>query len=212
MQGESRFSNDYPCLVNRVAINVTAGVSNYTLDDSVFNIRRITWLGWKLEPFSQRDLRNTLMSGTQPGRPRYYNYSNIGRQTIQLYPVPIINVPPVYGDDLWGAQIGNAVIVEYYAIADGIVNKLPLYMRRRFLKAFTLWRCYLMEGKGQNLKAASYYSQKWEMFKTMYEDIFNDLINKPRNLTTDPYVKDLPYPPFARLPIDKFGVDVSDEY
>jgi hypothetical protein len=75
--------------------------------------------------------------------------------------------------------------VEFYTVADGIGYKLPDYIRRRLLKAYVLRQLFLAEGKGQNLKAAKYWSAKWNYLMRSYGEQVYDQLNTPRRLISN---------------------------
>lgn len=181
--GESSFVTEFPCLLDRLSLDVLNSTNKYALPDSVLSIRRVTWKGKKLHPMSGRSFRDLGSNGlNQFGTPRDYVFNNLGKNIIQLYPIPNENLPQV--SDLFGTGIKTGCIVEFYSLPTTLIT-LPDYIRRRFLKAFTMWRAYLKEGKGQNLKAAKYYADKWTLLSTLYSERFTSIIQNSRNLVTE---------------------------
>lgn len=209
-QGEMHFAQEYKCIIDRVALSIVSGTSVYSLDDSTIDIRRVTWKGWKLDPMPQRELRRIRLSGTQPGRPYYYIYNNISALTIQLFPVPQETIAST-SSNLYGSEIANRCIVEFFRAPNYTSMIIPPFIKRRLIKNYVLKMCFAMEGKGQNLKASKYFTQKWEVLKESYGNILEDLINSPRQLV----VVNQPNRFYRRLakpilPIDQFGISVDD--
>jgi hypothetical protein len=206
-EGEADFAQDYPCIIKRVALTVVAGTSTYTLSDDVLSIRRVSWKGVKLDPMPQRTFRETFQPGTSSGRPYWYIYNNIGQNQIKLFPNPNESVASIT-TNLYGSEIANRVIVEYYRVPDYVTEIIPLYFRRRLLKVFVMRGCFQIEGAGQNLKNSKYFTSKWDFLKAKYGQLLSDLYLKPKRLVLSGYnVQRHPASPV--LPLDRFGSSVD---
>lgn len=211
-QAETLFATDYPCVVERVALNVVSGTASYALPELLLSIRRVTWKGRKLHPVPTR-LMNEYFQGalsTQTGRPEYYLFNGISANTIKLFPTPNENVASVT-TDLYGAEIKNRVIIEYYQLPDHASKTIPDFFRRRLIKAYTLQRCFAIEGKGQNLKNAKYHGQKFDSLKGAYGTLLNEIFNKPRRLILSGGVDFQGYiPPGPMYSLSRFGISVNE--
>src|ERR1035441_806887 len=85
-EGENNFAVEYPCILKRISLTVNSGDQLVTLPDDVVSIRRVTWLGYKLDPLPQRNFREVFQNATQTGRPFWYVFNNVGQNLIQLFP------------------------------------------------------------------------------------------------------------------------------
>ena len=177
-------------LFYRTTISVTQGWSTVTLPSYVRKIARITWKGYKIWPVSWREMRDLNPSvavvsdeeryETTQGKPLYYCLHPNNYRKIQFFPAPneSIAADPLGTADIMGTAIPNYVIVSCYR-APSTSNpslQLPPYIARRTKKAYALREAFLIEGKGQNIKASDYYSQKydWEIenFKKINNGVF----------------------------------------
>lgn len=211
-EAEDDFAAGCPCIVKRVALDIVAGTDTYSLPDDIHSIRRVTWKGIKVDPMpgkAYKELFQGLTITSSQGQPFWYIYNNIGLKTIRLYPAPNDTLPTVT-TDLYGASIRTKCILEYFQMPDYSSAIIPTYFRRRLLKPYVLNRCYSIEGKGINMKAASYYATKYSLLKELYTRLLYTLHGKPRRLIiTEPTFR------FARsvappvLPIAKFGESVE---
>ena len=97
-------------------------------------------------------------------------------------------------------------IVEFYRTPDYFDFKIPLFIRRRLLKAYVMKMCYAKEGDGQNLKAVKYWTAKYDGLKELYTQLLEELINRPRKLIANGNGNDITRIARPTLPIDKFGI------
>ena len=205
-KGENTFASERPCIVDRTSLAIVSGTDIYTLPNYVIDIKRITYKGWKLFPMPHRDLRQSYLSGKQGGRPYWYVFNNIGQSQIKLFPVPQENITAdnTY-TKLWGSGILTDFIIEFYRLPDsaGVSPLIPVFFRRRLLKAYVASRSFQMEGRGVNLKASKYWKDRFGFLKETYSNLLDDLTNKPRNIIANNTVG-RPYgflPPPPLLPI-----------
>lgn len=207
-EAESTFACDHPCIVRRVALTIVAGTSIYSLRDDVASIRRVTWKGYKLDPLPQRNFREVFQSGTQSGQPFWYIFNNIGLNQIQLFPSPTENVSSIT-TNLYGSEIPNRVIVEYWQLPNYSTFIIPLYLRRRLLKAYVLRGCFNVEGPGQNLKNAAYFKKKYQYLSDRYGLLLNYFMNKPKKLVVNGISGSNYFPGKPMLPISRYGTSVD---
>ncbi len=169
-EGEQEIASTVKCVKERVALDVVAGTATYVLPDDCLDITRLTWKGFKIDPFSARDYHDLNDTSRSASRPEGYIFNQQGRNTIRFHPIPDIDVDTI-SSDLWGSEIANRVIVEYNQM-----GTLPDYIRRRMIKYFVLERCFRIEGDGQNLKCATKmlarYNGYIDVFKKAYHETF----------------------------------------
>lgn len=209
--GEDTFVTTYPCLVSRVALEVTATVADYALPELLHDIRRVTWKGKKLYPLPKR-LQNEIFQGTQftqTGTPLYYLYNGITARTIRLYPTPNISLAATTSN-LYGSEIGNRCIIEYFQLSDHSAKVIPTFFRRRLLKSYVLSKCFQIEGKGQNLKNAAYHKKKWEDLSIVYGSLMQELFNRARRLIVGSATTRVGTPPAPHYNYAKYGISVGE--
>lgn len=175
-QAEIQLTAESDSLVDRYAVPIISGQTEYQLPTRIIDVRRITYRGKKLDPFSGQDL---IWSGSTPntpaqGIPKFYTYSYKGYPVIKLYPAPSENLPtPV--DSLWTVEgIRNSLCVEFVSEPDftsGSDLRIPSTIRRQYVKDFVMYRCFKREGKGMDPRAATYFKMKFEMDKAEHREI-----------------------------------------
>lgn len=210
-EGENQFAEDFPCILTRMSLTIVANQSIYVLPDDVKSIRRITWQSWKLDPLGQRNMREVFQYASQVGKPFWYIFNNIGANTIKFFPCPPTNINPS-GLDLYSDAITTDVIVEYYQLPNFTISIIPLYIRRRLLKAYVLKGCFGIEGAGNNIKNRDYFSQKWDMLKERYGQLLGELHNKSRKLCLNGITSSQFFPGQPVLPVSRFGIGIDDGY
>ena len=209
-EGEDHVSHEHPFLVGRTSLDIVSGTSTYTLPDYVVSIRRITFLGQMLDPLPSRNFREVFQSGTQQGKPFWYVYNNIGQNKIQLFPCPNQTVPDV--TNVWDSEIRTGCIVEYYRVTDNSTYVIPPYLRRQLLKQYVAYKCYAIEGAGQNIKMRDYFKKKWDIKEQEFFDFLDEIHSKPRKLIVGNLIGNKYYPTSPVLPIGTFGIGVDDGY
>lgn len=208
-EGEDLFNQEYPTIVDRLALNILSGTNQYELPDYVLSIRRVTWLGWKIDATTHRDLRESNQTGNETGsRPFNYIFNNIGQLKIQFFPTPDIDISSV-NNDLYGAEIPNRVIVEFYRASDYNTFTIPSFFSTRLLNAYAQSRLRLLEGRGTHLKSTKYFTQKWLALKDKYGELLGSLQTAPRRITIG--VNSInPTVLTPQLSISKFGIGVDE--
>lgn len=179
-EGEKDLSIRLNCIVDRVALSIVKGTYEYTLENYIIGIKRVTWKGKRLDPLSYNEwvtfLNPTLASGdgTPESIPYNYIYNDIGSKNIILYPIPNETIASTTSN-LWGSEIANRVIVEFYRTPDtsGNTYRIPDYLRRRIVKCYALWKLLAQDGEGQDIKASNFYSFKYEFYVNLSKIILN---------------------------------------
>ncbi len=208
-QGEQDFAEECPCIHKRISLNVTAYSHTYNLPDDVLSLRRVTWKGKKLDPLPHRGFREVFQSATQAGDPFWYIFNNIGLNQIRLFPTPSSSLAPPTSSLYAEVAINAGVIVDYFQAPDFVNAVIPLYVRRRLLKAYALYGCFNIEGEGQNLKNAQYHLKKYQFLRGKYKQLINDLHNKPRKLVVSGIQASNYFPGSPILPVSRYGQSVD---
>lgn len=183
--GEQDMVNRVACLFHRFPLDILGGTSVYTLPVKTSRIRRVTWLGEKLDPISFQDMciidpgfvwaSSTENNDIPQGKPRYYVLHPTNINDIRFYPCPPENI--TYDNtDVYGAGTDTNVIISCFRNIDGTDEKfqLPDYIYRRAVKAYVLWKAYLREGKGQNLRASEYFKSKYDYYVSHFDKLNSD--------------------------------------
>jgi hypothetical protein len=210
-EAESLFASEYPCILTRLALTISANQNTYALPDNVRSIRRITWQGWKLDPLGQRNMREVFQYASQVGTPFWYIFNNIGANNIQFFPIPGISINPS-GLNLYSDAIAVDVIVEYFMLPDFVTNFVPQYFRQRLLKPYVVKQCMSIENQGQNMKMAQYWSKRWDLLKARYGSHLGEIHGKSRKLCLNGIQNDQFFPGSPLLPVAQYGIGVDDGY
>lgn len=197
-EAELEIATQVKCITKRIALDVRSGESLYNVPEDVISIRRVTWLGKKLEAkefrgllqypiispagvigaftqfsFNVRAFFSSSSNSTPSGPPYLYFYSGYGENVIKLFPTPAMNILPTGLEDLFGPDIASMCIVEYYAFPDTSTNtyRLPSYIARRLIKCFVLSKCYAIESPGQDLVASQRFAQRFTELMSNFRSI-----------------------------------------
>lgn len=214
-QGEIEVSVERPFLVKRLSPELVEGQALYTLPDEVMNIRRMMFLGWKLDPLPMRNWKEVFQGQNyQKGRPFWYIYNNMGLQTIKLFPAPDQDTPnvPIEADRWKPNHILNSFILEYYMPSNNVDKVLPPWIKRQLLKLYVSKQIYAMEGPEQSLILAKYFAAKWQLKKKEFMTLLDALYGEPRKLVTNQIISSNYFPGSPVLPITKFGISVEPGY
>jgi hypothetical protein len=198
---EEEIVNDAPkSIYFRYSLSTTAGISVYTLPSYIRGILRITWKGTKLDPLSATELSEmtpksvvvseaTKVESTQ-SKPRYYSLHPNNYRNIRFFPTPNESIVGAASDEVNGADIDTKVIISGWRNPDPTDASiaLPSFVARRTRKAYALAKAFAIEGKGQDLKAAEYYEDKYQsliqLLKSISESTF---LSKKHCLQPAPY-------------------------
>lgn len=209
--GEQAFTDEYPCIIKRIALTINANVPLYTLPDDVRSIRRISYQGQKLDPLGQRNMREVFNNPTQVGTPFWYIFNNLGQNNIQFFPIPPQAITPS-GLNLFAEAIPVDVIVEYFTQPDFNTYIIPMYFRRRLLKPYVVKMCFTVENQGQNVKYSKYWDQRWLLLKEKYGQFLDSIHNKSRKLCLNGITSNQFFPGSPLLPVSRFGIGIDDGY
>lgn len=173
--GEQEIAQMLNCLIARYSVPVLANTPTYALPLDVLSIRRVTWLGRKKYPLPAREYHNLNVVQVF-SEPIFYVPNQQGRNTIRFHPIPSVSIAAYGGANinLFGPEIPNRVIVEYYQLPDSITTQLPHYIRRRLIKYYVLKECFAQEGNGQNLKVAAKMEERFNFYMGIFRKIHSD--------------------------------------
>jgi len=180
-EGEIALQREVKSIQKRVALATVVGVSEYTLPSDAIGITRITWKGFKLDPYAGSELRGSDSTPGSPtqGKPRFYVYSDLGYRVVKLYPAPNESLAIPVGD-LWSdVSINSALIVQYVALPDftTLTQRIPSLLRRQTVKDYVMFRCFMKEGKAMDIKAGEYFRRKFEFDKSIHKDSWSYLFS-----------------------------------
>lgn len=196
--GEQDMCNRVPCLFHRFAIQITANTSVYTLPVKTSRIRRVTWLGRKLDPITFEDMTlinpnfvyadaNNKTDIPVSSKPDYYMLHPTNLNDIRFYPCPDTSIT-IDGANVYGVGTDTNVIISCFRNIDGTNEafQLPDYIYRRSIKAYVLWKAFAAEGKGQNMAASNYYRSKYEYYVKMFIKLNEDsFVSKKYSLSSN---------------------------
>lgn len=169
-----QINQDVQCVFEKSYFPTTKGLSLYTLPSFVRSVRRITWLGKRLDPVSWDELialspatvavnQSQFSEESVVSRPLYYAMHPTNPYAIRFFPTPDLSLPASGGNPY--ATIANEQFccLSYWRTTDESSDKtsLPQYIARRTKKSYILGKAYEAEGKGQNLAASKYYLGKY---------------------------------------------------
>lgn len=192
LEGEQEIATSLKCIIARTSPSIVALTSTYILPADLLSIRRVTWNGIKIEPMPARDY-HSLNNVASSSRPIFYIFNQQGRNTIRFYPIPDVTIAS--GTQLFSSDIESCVIVEYYQIPDGSTVLLPAYIRRRLIKYWVLYKCFMQEGKGQNLKASKRFKVRYDFYFAHFKHIYAGHWVAQLNTLDSPYGIDVLAPP-----------------
>ena len=181
------------CIWCRECVPVTVGVSVITLPNYVRTLRRVTWRGRTLDAENWEELtmlgpatvflaaNSTGNIETSLSKPLYYAMHPTNPYDIRFYPTPNESFTSSGEPNVYAPQVNTpSCIIDYYREPDTTntnpIVSIPPYILRRTQKAYVGWKAFSAEGKGQDLKAASYYHMKYlfllDKFRSINEGCF----------------------------------------
>ena len=150
----------------RFGLNTVSGTAIYDFPiPGIIHLRRVTWLGHKVWPLTLKEFEMEYgirpASATSQSRPFYYVLQGYGTNQIRFYPTP--NQTITASGNVYGPDIVTNVVISAYRVADPTNNvHIPGFILRRLVRYYVQWRCFLKEGKTQNIQAAKYFEKKYE--------------------------------------------------
>lgn len=190
------------CVYQRFYQEITEGEPLIMLPEYVLGVMRVSWRGVKLDPISWDDMQvlgltEALISNADQveattGRPLWYSLHPTNVRQIRIYPSPQESFIAT-GDPYSPTPNEARCSIACYRTPDDLtpVLTIPSYIDRRTRKAFVLWKCFEMEGKGQSALAAAFYKKKYDF-----------LISQFKRITSGTFVS-MRYGLTERLPMNK---------
>lgn len=164
-QAEEELVKELRLVIDRWVIPVEEGVYLYTLPDYVFDIRRITWMGRQLNPYSGQE---QIWSGSTPtrysgGEPREYIYNYVGLKTIRFFPTPALSLSSS-GDPWSGEVIREQCVMEFFRPPDfdNEYLRLPEWFRNQFTRNFMLMKLHQMDAQNYESKLVKRFAERYE--------------------------------------------------
>ena len=188
---EEEFSSELNVILDRWAIPIEVGVYDYQLPNYISAIRRVTWIGYELNPRTRIDQIGSVTSpfSTTQSQPREYLVSGMGFNTVRLLPAPHITLGYTTGDLWLPVNYMNACVVEFSRnpIITDETMRVPQFLRRLFFRDAVLARCLSQEGQGQDLKGAEYFRKKSKLMFSILTELKNNLwLYCPKSMSPDP--------------------------
>lgn len=177
----SQIEQDLQCIYYRFGMSTIVGTSVYTLPSYVRSVKRVTWLGKKLDPVSFQDMMlltpataGGFYDNTTTSRPLYYCMHPTNVYDIRFFPTPDMSFTGGENPDPYAPGFAGCIISCWRTVGEQLVTSLPVYIQRRTQKAYILWKAFENEGKGQNLTASAYYKQKYDFLIEQFKIINNN--------------------------------------
>lgn len=187
---------EVPCIYHREYIAVYSGSTYLTPSTYIKSILRITYRGIKLEPLTRLQMlamfpKRFTDSTAYQGTPYYYYlepgvYNQEGSTRLYLTPVPMEDLSDSGGDPFSPQADEPYCTLSMYRYVDdsNSLYTIPDYISIPIRRAYALWQAFKKEGPGQDLKAANFWSQKYNFYLNFFKDLNNRVfIAKIRTLT-----------------------------
>lgn len=208
--GANDFCTEKHFLTDRYSPAVVSGTPLFVLPDYILSIRRITFLGQRLDPLTARNQREVFQAASQQGLPFWYVFNNIGALTIKLFPTPNQNLNA--GTNIWSTDISSSFVIEYYRSDNGTTFDIPSWKKRQFLKPYVAKRVAQTDGPTNDLKAVKFYDDLWRRNKGTFATNLDEYYGLARKLVIAEIVSSNYFPGYPILPVDSFGESVDEGY
>lgn len=164
-EAEISLAAEGSAIVERTALPIVRGVSQYNLPELCHSIMQVTYRGYVLDPHSGKEM---IWSQSYPGNspegiPKFYINSYQGQRVIKFYPTPPATLPTDL--DPWSDDgIAGMGIVEYYSLPDFSGNSVryPITIRRQYVKSYVMYRLLKREGKMMDIKTSKYFDARFK--------------------------------------------------
>lgn len=166
-EAERELSNRVPHIFKRFTVSVVQGENIITLPSNVQEVISFYYKGKKVDSklfLEGHQLVNNAL-GTNEGDPRYFIRMYQGTLKLMVYP----RFPEtITADDTALTnynQYKEKVVISAWVMSDPTDDnyRTPAFFLRRLIKHYVNMRAYMSEGKGQRVRAAGYYAQKWDL-------------------------------------------------
>lgn len=175
--GRRKISSNMNLRVVRYSPTITSDI--ITLPADCIDIISVTWKGLPLGIYLSRDyMQQGLPFYNATSVPLSYVFDKlVAIKTIKLYPYP----NQLLASGNVDSQIPFCCVITYRALCTD-VNPAPAWMERRILKYFIASSCYLIEGRTQNLKVATFFQKRFNEVLDHFQKVLIKLYLYPRSL------------------------------
>jgi hypothetical protein len=169
-EAEERIGAEVDLHFGKYALPVTQGTSTYSIPSYIKKILYVTWKGKTVTPLDQTSamyigyatsvIDSSNREEYQQGEPTYYFQHPTNLSVIRLIPTPNETITPTGSEDLYLSTNSRQFLVfNFFRETDTTSSEfsLPAHLGRSFTRYYALYRAFSKEGKGQNLKLATYY-------------------------------------------------------
>lgn len=196
--GTKDINQKVPCIFKRRYLIPSTTSNMVTRPNDCISVRQLTWRGIKLDEMAWIDMETLLGAydgSTFPyptGRPQFYCFHPVNRNSIILHPGPNEVFTDTGGDPYAPIMDEARLTIEYWAEIDESLPATmpPPYIFRRTIKSYILWQSFQKEGKGQNLKAGAYYKTKYKFLIDFFKKINAGVFVSKRYSLMDDYDQD----------------------
>ncbi len=124
--------------------------------------------------FSVNDTSGYATFGGTQSRPEFWAFSGYDERTIQLFPTPNETLPSTASARLWDTEIPNRCIIEYRTLPGAPDDLRPVWrLIRMLIRDYVLSQAFAIEGKGQQLAEARYYSDRFAQRLQLYMSLMS---------------------------------------
>jgi hypothetical protein len=162
--GEEELCREFNLVVDRYVLPITENEYLYEVPSYCYNIRRFTYRGRQLNPYSGSE---QIWSGSTPqrysqGEPREYIYNFLGRKTIRFFPTPAESLSGS-GDGWSGSVIRDQCVLEFFRTPDFTNEflRIPAWFREQVCENYAILHAAKMDNQGFDSKTLKHYTWKW---------------------------------------------------
>ena len=179
-RGEEEYCISNNMLVDRYVIPIQADTYLYAVPEYCYNIRRLTYKGKQLNPFSGKE---QIWSDSTPtnyigGEPREYIYNYYGKKQIRLFPTPQETLRTDL--DPWsGDGIAEQMILSFYRTPDFTTEdfRIPAWIRGQFLDTYVFKEISKMDSTNFDIKTIKGFESMYQTdvmdMKYIFQKVFS---------------------------------------
>lgn len=230
LEAEIAIAEEIPCIIDWYSLDVNKNLDTYQLPDYIRDVRAVYWKGVRLDTATQSELLNwpiayselqgdgtyKLIKGSS-AKPTKYWYNSFGENVIKFFPIPNESVGSgIFDFDAFEETVFNTadalstISIEFYRVPDGEKFQIPIYIRKRTIKAYVLMKAFACEGDGQNLKASKYWAARYIELLARARKIIDNVRQAEIRSRSDTYVSGNARPARPRLPWNWQTITVDD--
>lgn len=177
--GEHDYVTSFNMIVDRYVLPIQEGVYIYDYPEYVYNIRRVTYMGRKLDPFSGREhiWSDSTPGSYSSGEPREYIYNYYGKKQIRLFPTPSITLPTNL--DPWtGDGIKQQMVMSFYRSpsTEDDLFRMPYEIRDQFIDNYIIKEVSKMDAENFDTKSIQFFESLYQQDREDMTQIFTENI------------------------------------